>query len=167
MPYRLMAKAAARATGRLGWARAAGGALLGVAFAAVAGWLGSTLGDAALPWLVAPVGASAVLVFALPASPLAQPWPVFGGNIISTLVGLAIAHFMPTAVLAGALAVGVAIAAMSLARCLHPPGGACALLAVLSAPRLMPSGSSSAVQPCAATSGALSTASRAQAPPGG
>jgi len=155
MPYRLMAKAAARATGRLGWARAAGGALLGVAFAAVAGWLGSTLGDAALPWLVAPVGASAVLVFALPASPLAQPWPVFGGNIISTLVGLAIAHFMPTAVLAGALAVGVAIAAMSLARCLHPPGGACALLAVLSAPLVAAHGWTALLLPLGINLGAL------------
>jgi CBS domain-containing membrane protein len=39
-----------------------------------------------LPSIVAPLGASAVLVFAVPASPLAQPWPVIGGNTISALV---------------------------------------------------------------------------------
>ncbi|MEC5214928.1 CBS-domain-containing membrane protein [Polaromonas sp. CG_9.5] len=41
-----------------------------------------------LPWLVAPLGASAVLVFALPASPMAQPWAVVGGNTLSALVGI-------------------------------------------------------------------------------
>jgi len=34
----------------------------------------------ALPWIVAPMGASAVLLFAVPASPMAQPWPIVGGN---------------------------------------------------------------------------------------
>eukprot|EP01042_Synura_sphagnicola_P029984 gene29984-38641_t len=38
------------------------------------------------PWLVAPVGASAVLVFAVPASPLAQPWSVLGGNTVSAIM---------------------------------------------------------------------------------
>jgi CBS domain-containing membrane protein len=128
MPYRLLTRAAARATGRLGWARGAVGALLGLV---LAGTLGLAVNGAALPFLIAPMGAAAVLVFAVPASPLAQPWSVIGGNILSALIGLGVHALLPGGPWAGALAVALAIAAMSLARCLHPPGGACALLACL------------------------------------
>jgi CBS domain-containing membrane protein len=84
-----------------------------------------------LPIIVAPLGASAVLVFAVPASPLAQPWPVVGGNIISTLVGVAAFQLVPHPAAAAGVAVGGAILVMSLLRCLHPPGGAAALTAVI------------------------------------
>ncbi|MES3154740.1 HPP family protein [Sphingomonas faeni] len=87
-----------------------------------------------LPAIVAPLGASAVLVFAVPASPLAQPWPVIGGNVISTLFGVAAWNVIPDATLAAGVAVGGAILIMSLLRCLHPPGGAAALTAVIGAP---------------------------------
>jgi CBS domain-containing membrane protein len=82
-------------------------------------------------WLVAPLGASAVLVFGLPSSPLAQPWAVIAGNTLSALVGIAVMHVLPWPLPAAALAVGLAIAAMVALRCLHPPGGAVALLTVL------------------------------------
>lgn len=85
-------------------------------------------------WLVAPIGASAVLVFAVPTSPLAQPWPVIGGNILSALVGVAVANTIGSAGFAAAMAVGLAIAIMTIARCLHPPGGAAALTAVIGGP---------------------------------
>jgi len=85
-------------------------------------------------WLVAPNGASAVLVFAVPASPLAQPWPVIGGNILSALAGVVVANSATSHELAAALAVGLAIAVMSMTRCLHPPGGAAALTAVIGGP---------------------------------
>ncbi|WP_318609068.1 HPP family protein [Mesorhizobium sp. BAC0120] len=81
--------------------------------------------------IVAPMGASAVLVFAIPASPLAQPWPVIGGNAISALVGVMVAKLVGEPLLAAALAVSLAIAAMSFTRSLHPPGGAAALTAVI------------------------------------
>lgn len=84
-----------------------------------------------LPLLVAPMGATAVLLFAVPASPLAQPWPIIGGNTISALIGMAVALVVPDPILAAGIAVALAIAVMSLCRCLHPPGGAAALLAVL------------------------------------
>lgn len=88
--------------------------------------------DAAdVPIIVAPLGASAVLVFAVPSSPLAQPWAVVGGNVLSTLVGVAAFHTVPNMPLAAGLAVGGAILVMSLLRCLHPPGGAAALTAVI------------------------------------
>jgi len=109
------------------WWLAPAGALLGILAAALAGHLGLAL----TPWLLAPVGASAVLVFAVPASPLAQPRPVLGGNGIALLIGLAIGHLVPAAPLAAALAVGLAIAAMIALGCLHPPGGACAIVGAL------------------------------------
>lgn len=84
-----------------------------------------------LPLLVAPMGASAVLVFAVPASPLAQPWPAIGGNIISAFIGVIVGHLVPEPALAAGLAAGLAIAAMSFTRSLHPPGGAAALIAAL------------------------------------
>jgi len=106
------------------------GALAGVLLAAWASrMMAGSLGGAA--WMVAPLGASAVLVFALPASPLAQPWSVIGGNTLSALVGIICVNLIGDPVLATALAVGGAIVVMLSLRCLHPPGGAAALTAVL------------------------------------
>lgn len=96
-----------------------------------------TAGDV---WLLAPVGASAVLVFAVPASPLAQPWPVIGGCTISAAVGFAFGHLIDYQPLAAGLAVGFALAAMTVTRSLHPPGGAAALTAVLAVPAGVDSG---------------------------
>ncbi len=118
------------------------GATVSERAAACAGVFGAILVTAAAglafpthaPLLVAPIGASAVLVFVVPASPLAQPWPVIGGNVISAFVGLAIGWAVPNLMVAGALAVAAAIALMSLTRSLHPPGGAVALTAVLGGP---------------------------------
>lgn len=87
--------------------------------------------QAAWPWLIAPLGASAVLVFGVPSSPLAQPWSVVAGNALSTLVGIACVRWVASPEIAAALAVGLAIALMFALRCLHPPGGASALLVVL------------------------------------
>ncbi|OWQ97304.1 HPP family protein [Sphingopyxis bauzanensis] len=104
------------------------------AFAAIAGVAGASavlLASMSSIWLVAPIGASAVLVFAVPASPLAQPWPVIGGNMLSALVGVAVAQVVSSPEVAAALAVALAIALMSLTRSLHPPGGAAALTAVI------------------------------------
>ncbi|KRE15022.1 hypothetical protein ASE63_17405 [Bosea sp. Root381] len=109
---------------------ACAGAFAAIALAAVTG----TVLPSQSPLVVAPIGASAVLVFAVPTSPLAQPWSVVGGNVISATVGLLVAWTVPDTTLAAALAVSLAIGAMSLARCLHPPGGAVALTAVLGGP---------------------------------
>ena len=87
--------------------------------------------DPFLPLIVAPIGASAVLLFAVPASPLAQPWPIVGGNTISALVGVTVVHFLPDPFYATGIAVALAIVAMSFTRSLHPPGGAAALTAVI------------------------------------
>lgn len=82
-------------------------------------------------FLVAPLGASAVLVFAVPNSPLAQPWSAVVGNTVSALCGLLALGFAgPQA--APLAAVAIAFAAMMLCRALHPPGGAVALFVGLS-----------------------------------
>ena len=118
------------------------GAFVGIAVVAIVGVLtGSS------PALVAPMGASAVLVFVTPASPLAQPWPVIGGNVVSAAFGVFVARHVPGVELAAAVAVAGAIAIMSLARCLHPPGGAAALLAVLGGPAVAEGGYAFALAP--------------------
>ena len=85
----------------------------------------------ALPWIVAPMGASAVLLFAVPASPMAQPWPTIGGNSLSALTGFAVGQALGHGAIACGIGVALAIAVMSVTRSLHPPGGAAALTGVV------------------------------------
>lgn len=118
-----------RVNARERW-RAAIGASVGLLFTALLCQAFPGAGPAT-PWLVAPLGASAVLVFAVPASPLAQPWAVVGGNTVSALVGTACVLLLGDAAWAAGPAVGLAILVMFALRCLHPPGGATALLTVL------------------------------------
>lgn len=106
------------------------GALIGICLTGLV--CGYFMGnDIHLPLIVAPIGASAVLLFAVPASPLAQPWSIVGGNTISAFVGVTVLALVKDPAIAIGLAVALAILAMSLTRSLHPPGGAAALTAVI------------------------------------
>jgi CBS-domain-containing membrane protein len=87
------------------------------------------LGDAA--WIIASMGASAVLLFAVPHGPLSQPWPLLGGHLIAAFIGVSCAWLIPDLLLAGAVAVALTIGAMQYLRCIHPPGGATTLTAVV------------------------------------
>ncbi len=80
--------------------------------------------------IVASMGASAVLLFAVPHGPLSQPWPVFAGHLVSAVIGVSCAIWIPDLFIAAAVAVGLAIGAMHYLRAIHPPGGATALTAV-------------------------------------
>lgn len=114
---------------------------------------GEILGaEAASPMLIAPMGASAVLLFAVPASPLAQPWSIMGGNVVSALVGVTCARWIGDPLLAAPLAVAMAIGTMFALRCLHPPGGAVALTAVLGGPAVTAAGYGFALAPVALNS---------------
>ncbi|TIW20676.1 MAG: HPP family protein, partial [Mesorhizobium sp.] len=115
------------------------GATIGIALTGVISGLAMGNGPH-VALLVAPMGASAVLLFAVPSSPLAQPWSIIGGNTISALVGVSVAHFVHNPVIASGLAVALAIAAMSFTRSLHPPGGAAALTGVLGGPAVAAAG---------------------------
>lgn len=81
--------------------------------------------------LLTSIGAATVLVFAIPHGTLSQPWPVVAGNGVSALIGICCYHWVPGQMLASATAVGLAVVAMYYLRCLHPPGGASALLTVI------------------------------------
>jgi CBS domain-containing membrane protein len=82
-------------------------------------------------WLMASLGASALLVFALPQSPMAQPWAVIAGNTLSALVGISTIHVVNSPLLAMPLAASLSILGMFLLRCLHPPAAAVSLIVVL------------------------------------
>jgi len=86
--------------------------------------------------IVASMGASAVLLFAVPHGPLSQPWPLIGGHVISACIGVTVRMLVPDIYLAAALAVGISIGVMYYLRCIHPPGGASALAAVVSGPEV-------------------------------
>ena len=141
--------------------RGGAGALLGLLFAGVLGRLAVGGGDWLHPLLVAPIGASAVLVFAVPASPLAQPRSVLGGNVVSALVGITVALLVPPPLIAAPLAVGLAIATMMLLGCLHPPGGAVALICVIGGPAVAKAGYLFALNPVALDSVLLTGAGMA------
>ena len=114
--------------------RAGLGAVFGIGLVAV---VSERLMAGVAPFIVAAAGASAVLVFAVPASPLARPWSVLGGSLVSALVGVFVARWTGEPMLAMPLAVGGAILAMILVRCLHPPGGAIALIAAMGSPEVV------------------------------
>lgn len=131
--------------------RAGLGALIGMCVAGLfAIWpaVGPHLGL----YLIAPFGASSVLLFAAPSSPLAQPWSVVVGNAASALVAVLVCALVPDPVLRVALAVGLAIAVMILLRALHPPGGAVAMTVALAPDALAPHGPAFALCPVAAGS---------------
>jgi CBS domain-containing membrane protein len=122
------------------------GALVGIVATGllVRGLIGA---GAHMPLLIAPIGAAAVLLFAVPASPMAQPWAVIGGNLVSAVVGVFAAGIGGDPMVSAGLAVGGAICAMALLRCLHPPGGAVALTAVVGGPAIHAMGYGFAIAP--------------------
>lgn len=105
-----------------------GGGLSMVALIAFSWW---ALPQPAATAVVASMGASAVLLFAVPHGPLSQPWPVVAGHGISAIIGVTCARLIDDPLLAAACAVGLAIGAMQQLKCIHPPGGATAFTAVM------------------------------------
>lgn len=96
---------------------------------ALTGWFSLASGT---PWLMASFGASCVLAFGLPDSPLAQPRNIVGGHLVSTLIGLVVLHTLGNSWWSCALAVGLALVAMQQTRTLHAPAGANPLVVIAS-----------------------------------
>jgi len=95
------------------------------------------LNDSDLTLVIGAFGATAVLVYGAPSSPLAQPLNVVVGHVLSAAVGVSVFHIVGEANwLSAALAVSLAIVAMQVSRSLHPPGGATALIAVIASPEM-------------------------------
>lgn len=103
----------------------------GLSIAALIGISYAALPQTSAAAVIASMGASAVLLFAVPHGPLSQPWPVIAGNVISAAIGVICAQTIPWPWGAAACAVGLAIGAMHQFKCIHPPGGATAFTAVL------------------------------------
>jgi CBS-domain-containing membrane protein len=119
----------------------AGLALRVAALPALRGFMGGALAigligllarTTGLPLLIAPFGASSVLLFGVPDSAFAQPKNLVLGHLIASAVGLAVFGFCGAGVWQSAIAVGLAIAAMQLSRTVHPPAGADPLVIMLS-----------------------------------
>ena len=128
--------------------RAGIGAVIGLAVAAGLAavvspdlWLGI--------YLIAPFGATSVLIFAAPNSPLAQPWPAIVGNTLSALMALLVCRVAGDPMIAVPASVGTAIMAMALCRATHPPGGAVAMTVAIGAERIAPLGLGFALMPVA------------------
>lgn len=114
------------------WSRAAIGVSLGTLLSV---WVCSLFfGLPVAMHLIGPLGASAILLFAVSSGALAQPWSILGGYFCATLVSLVVVHFLGRDLNSACLAAGVSLIAMCLLRCLHPPAGALSLLIVLAAP---------------------------------
>lgn len=84
------------------------------------------------PLLMAPFGASCVILFAIPEVPLAQPRNVIGGHFITALTGLVAVHFFPISAITIALTTGIGVSLMVATRTTHPPAGANPLVIMFS-----------------------------------
>ena len=81
-------------------------------------------------WLMASLGASVLLVFALPQSPMAQPWALIAGNTLSALIRIGCFHLICELLSALPMAAALSILGMFKLRCLHPPAAAVALIVI-------------------------------------
>jgi CBS domain-containing membrane protein len=98
----------------------------------IVAWVTQKFGvSASYPILVASMGASAVILFIMPGSPVAQPWPLVGGHLISAIIGITCAQLFADTIFASACASGGSVLAMLLLRCLHPPAAATALTPII------------------------------------
>ncbi|RON02551.1 HPP family protein [Pseudomonas brassicacearum] len=114
------------------WSRAAIGMSLGTLLSV---WLcGQVFGMDVALHLIGPLGASAVLLFAVSSGALAQPWSILGGYLCAAVVSLLVAHVLGRTLGSACLAAGMALILMCWLRCLHPPAGALALLLVVADP---------------------------------
>ena len=114
------------------WSRAAIGVSLGTLLCV---WVCSMFfGLPVAMHLIGPLGASAILLFAVSSGALAQPWSIVGSYLCATVVSLGVVHFLGRNLDSACLAVGLTLLVMCLLRCLHPPAGALALLVVLADP---------------------------------
>lgn len=83
------------------------------------------------PAVIASMGAAAVIVFQFPESPAARPWSILGGHLLSATIGVVVSLLVDDRTVAAGLAVCLSLGAMQVCRCMHPPGGGTAMVAVL------------------------------------
>jgi len=81
--------------------------------------------------ILASTGATAILVFGMPHVPASQPWNIVGGHLVSAFVGVSCYLLIPVDIIAASATIPLAMLAMHHLRCMHPPGGATAITAVI------------------------------------
>ena len=122
------------------------GSCIGIGFIAL---IEQAMTGSGFPLLIGSFGASAVLAFGAPNSPLAQPRNMVGGHFLSSLVGIGASMMIPDTIwLAACVAVATSIAVMHVSKTLHPPGGATALIAVTGGEGIRQLGWAYAFAPC-------------------
>ena len=97
----------------------------------IVGYVSSVFLPVDYPLLVASMGAALVIIYLAPGNLMAQPWPLVAGHLVSAAVGVTCLKLIPDKILAAACAVTFAMLAMHYLRCLHPPGGAAALIPIV------------------------------------
>lgn len=95
------------------------------------GFLGILWAFYDLPLLIASLGSTAVTLFGLPKAPAAKPMAAIVGQISSAVVGWGTQYLLGSEWYACAIAVMLSLVVMVALNCVHPPGGATALTAVL------------------------------------
>ncbi|WP_339532529.1 HPP family protein [Pseudomonas mucidolens] len=114
------------------WSRAAIGMALGTLFSI---WVcAQVFGPEVALHLLGPLGASAVLLFAVSSGALAQPWSIVGSYLCASVVALLVARVLGRTLGSACLAAGMALILMCWLRCLHPPSGGLAMTLVLADP---------------------------------
>jgi CBS domain-containing membrane protein len=83
------------------------------------------------PIIIASTGASAIVVMGVPNSPVSKPWNIMGGHTVSAIIGVSCYQLIPNELIAVSSSIPLAMIAMHYGRCLHPPGGATAITAVI------------------------------------
>ena len=94
------------------------GALIGLSF------IGVIAQSAHAMMLIAPFGATAVLLFSAPNSPFSNPWNIFGGYLISSIIGAIVLTYTSAQWLPIAIGLGLVITLMHGFKVIHPPAGA-------------------------------------------
>lgn len=94
------------------------GALIGLSFIGLIAQSANTM------MLIAPFGATAVLLFSAPNSPFSNPMNIFGGYFISSLIGAVVLTYTSGQWLPIAIGLGLVIMLMHGFRVIHPPAGA-------------------------------------------
>lgn len=74
--------------------------------------------------IIAPFGATAVLLFSAPNSPFSKPLNIFGGYAISTVIGSLILLYSNNDWLVVGAGLGLTIMLMHWTKTVHPPAGA-------------------------------------------
>lgn len=99
---------------------------------AIAGFFSNViLASTNTPLIIASVGASAMLIFGLPHAQVSRPWNLIGGHMVSAIVGVTCYYLITDVLLSTSIAIPIALVAMHLLRCMHAPGGATAVTAII------------------------------------